>query len=87
MPRCELWQGHKAGIASDVLPAPTHRYKEHEMSIALFAVAAFFLFGVFLMISQSGKPRKPSTPGVIAVTTFINLAIICIITAAAFQLL
>ena len=57
------------------------------MSIALFAVAAFFLAGVLAFIGQTGKVRKPTTPGVVAAGTLINLVIICIITAAAFQLL
>jgi len=57
------------------------------VSIALFVIAGFMVWGSLINISRIGLERTPSTPRTVAIATFINAAIITILVLSAILLL
>jgi len=57
------------------------------VSIALFVIAGFMVWGSLINISRIGLERTPNTPRTVAIATFINAAIITILVLSAILLL
>lgn len=52
------------------------------MNYALYVIAGLVVISTIFVIANTGKPRKPNTPGDVAVIIVINAAVLVVLILA-----